>query len=607
MAELGLEEKLARLPERPGVYIMKDEHGQVLYVGKAASLKDRVRTYFGSPAQLGPRTRALVSHVRDLEYILVDSPVEALILENNLIKRYHPRYNVYLRDDKTYPYLKLTVQDRFPRLSVTRSLQKDGARYFGPYTNAGAMHETVRLLKRVFPLRTCTDRTLREGRACLNAHIHRCLAPCTGQVSAEEYRRVTEGLILFLEGRQQDLVETLRRRMEEAAEDLRFEEAARLRDQLRAVQEVLAEQKIVSEDQEDRDVVAVARDGGIACGQVFFVRGGKLVGREHFFLGGVEELERPELMATFLQRFYSRVDFIPPEILLEEEAAEPEVLAAWLQRLRGGKVRLSVPRRGPKRKLCQMVHRNALLVLEEYRLAEARKESAGERALLELQEALGLPSLPRRIECYDISNIQGSNSVGSLTVAEGGELKPEQYRRFKIRSVEGPDDFASLAEVLRRRFAHAEGEARFARRPDLVIVDGGRGQLSAARTAMREKGVEDIPAFGLAKEEELLFAEGNPQPIRLPRDSAALQLLQRLRDEAHRFAITYHRRLREKEQQHSLLDEIPGVGARRRRALLQHFGSVQRLRQAEPEELASVPGISPALARRIHAYLQGQG
>lgn len=603
---MTLEEKLKHLPDKPGVYLMKDENGQIIYVGKARSLKSRVRSYFRGRKHQPVKVQAMVEKIADFEYIVTDTEVEALILECNLIKKHRPRYNINLKDDKHYPYLKVTVNETYPRVVVTRSMKKDGAKYFGPYTQAGAMRETLKLLKKLFPIRSCKQPTVDgKSRPCLNAHIKRCLAPCSGEVTPEEYREVVNELILFLEGKQERLVERLRERMEAAAVRLEFEKAAELRDQLQAVEKVMAKQKIISYGQEDQDIIAFARGFNEACVQVFFVRQGKLLGRDHFFLKVTEEMTRTEIMTAFIKQYYSRVERPPREILLQEPVEEQELLEQWLSEKRGSRVYLKVPKRGEKLKLVEMVARNALMVLQEEELSRRKKAMAGEQALLELQEQLGLSKLPRRIECYDISNIQGTNSVGSMVVFVDGEPRPDQYRRFKIRAVKGPDDFASMAEVLTRRFrrAQAEDTRGFENLPDLVIIDGGKGQLGAARRVMRQLGVASIPTFGLAKEEELLFAEGNPNPIRLPRDSEALYLLQRLRDEAHRFAISYHRNLRAKESKRSLLDEVPGIGPKRKQALLRHFGSVKRIGEATVEELSQVEGMTRKVAEQLHEYL----
>lgn len=600
---MKLEEKLARLPDHPGVYLMRDAEGKIIYVGKAASLKNRVRSYFHG--QHPPRVEAMVRQIADLEYILTDNEVEALILECNLIKEYRPRYNVNLKDDKSYPYLKITVQEEFPRLQVTRGIMRDGSRYFGPYTRAGALKETLKLLSTLFPIRTCRDTPLKpQSRPCLNAHIGRCLAPCTGQVGPAEYRQAVTRLILFLEGKQEDVVRALRQEMEEAAEKLEFERAARLRDRLKAIQEVLEQQKVVSPDLEDRDAIALAREQDEAVGMVFFVRQGKVIGREHFFLEGQAGLKTEEVMAALVKQYYSRGVEIPPEILLHDPIEDKETIEAWLFRLRGRKVSIKVPRRGEKVKLLAMVYENALNVLREYLLARERQETGAQLALEELKRYLGLPRLPERMEAFDISNLQGSEAVGSMVVFERGQPQPAAYRRFRIKNIKGPNDFASLQEVLERRFKRLiGGDPKFSVRPDFILIDGGRGQLSAVREVMRRLGVADIPTFGLAKGEEGLYCEGEATPLELPRDSAALHLLQRLRDEAHRFAITYHRQRREKGALGSVLDEIPGLGPKRKRALLRHFGSVENIRRASLEELSRVQGMNRAVALKIKEFL----
>ncbi|MEW8957490.1 MAG: excinuclease ABC subunit UvrC [Moorella sp. (in: firmicutes)] len=602
---MDLEEKLARLPDHPGVYIMRDAQGEIIYVGKAASLKKRVRSYFRG--QHPPRTQVMVEKIADIEYILTDNEVEALILECNLIKEHRPRYNVSLKDDKSYPYIKITLQEQFPRLQITRSLVRDGSRYFGPYTNVGALRETLKILRSLFPVRTCRETPLQfRSRPCLNAHINRCLAPCSGRVNQEVYRQAVDNIILFLEGKHTALIKELKEQMTAAAERLEFEKAARLRDQLRAVEEVCARQKITAAGgDEDADAVAFAREGEAALGLIFFSRNGKVIGRDHFFLTGTEGLSRGEVMAALLKEYYSRGVEIPPQILLHDEPEDAETIASWLGRLRGGRVELKVPKRGNKLKLLQLVHENAVSLLKEHLLERRRQEEGGRGALMELQEHLNLPRLPRRMEAYDISNFQGSNPVGAMAVFLDGRPLPAAYRRFQIKTVKAPNDFASLQEVLTRRFRRAaEGDARFAELPDFVLIDGGLGQLHAAREVMAAQGVGDIPTFALAKGEELLFSEGSPEPIRLPRDGRALKLLQHLRDEVHRFAITYHRQKREKSAYRSVLDDIPGVGPKRKRALLRHFGSVERISRATLEELLEVEGMNRAVAARI---LEGLG
>ncbi len=614
---MQLEEKLKILPSRPGVYLYRDGDGKILYVGKAVSLKSRVRSYFQPRAQLPPKTRIMMDKVADLDYIVTDSEVEALILEQNLIKEHRPHYNVLLKDDKSYPYLKVTLGDNFPRVTITRRRIKDGSRYFGPYTRVGAVNETLRLLKKLFPFRSCKKKEpeTRE-RPCLNHHIERCLGPCCGLVDREKYRAMIQEVCLFLEGRQEDLVRQLTARMEEAAEKLEFEQAARFRDQIQAVREVVEKQKIISGGFEDQDVAALAETFDEACVMQFFIRGGKLIGREHFMLKGTEGLSRPEIMTAFIKQYYNAADLIPGEILISEDTGEEKaVIEKWLSGKRGAKVSLKTPRRGEKKKLVELAAQNALLTLEQVRLDRAVRRDDIAGALAELARGLGLERPPRRLECYDISNTQGAESVASMVVFEEGKPARDQYRRFKIRTVEGPDDFASMQEVLRRRFTRAVEErdllntgrlsgreARFHQLPDLVIVDGGKGQLSAARHVMHELGFSRIPAFGLAKEEENLFAEGQSDPIVLPAGSRALYLLQRLRDEAHRFALAYHRNLRGKARLKSLLDEVEGIGEVRRRALLKAFGSLAEIEKASPGELAAVQGMNRKAARAVYDF-----
>nr|WP_041275895.1 excinuclease ABC subunit UvrC [Desulforamulus ruminis] len=615
---MPLSEKIKNIPARPGVYLYKNEDGQVIYVGKAVSLKNRVRSYFQAGAKQAPKVKAMLSRAVDLDFIVTDSEMEALILENNLIKEHRPKYNILLKDDKTYPYIKVTVHEDFPRVYLTRRVLKDRARYFGPFTNVGAVNETMRLLKKIFPLRTCKQRELSpRDRPCLNYHIKRCLGPCCGLVERQTYRETVNEVVLFLEGRQEDLIKRLRQRMEEAAENLEFEKAAELRDQVRAVEKIVERQKVVSTEGVDQDVIAMARGFDESCLTVFFIRSGKLIGREHYFLEGTDILERGEIMAAFIQQFYNQTEFIPAELLLSEEIANPELLTAWLSKLRGSRVVIKTPKRGDKQKLVEMAAQNALLSLEQTQLQRQANREAVDGALSELMAALGLEKPPHRMECYDISNIQGTETVSSMVVFEEGRPKKDQYRRFKIRWVQGANDFASMHETLTRRFAQAREEqallergeitlkqAKFIRLPDLIIIDGGKGQLSAAREAMLEQGFAHIATFGLAKEEELLFAPGRPDPIRLPRESKGLQILQRLRDEAHRFAVTYHRKLRTRRNLKSLLDEIDGIGAVRRRELYKAYKNLAAIQQASLEELAKVPGMNMKSAEAVWRYFR---
>jgi excinuclease ABC subunit C len=609
---MSLAEKAKHFPDKPGVYLFRGARGEVLYVGKAVSLRSRVRSYF-TGAQNG-KTQALLGRAADVECIVTGSEVEALILESNLIKEHRPRYNVLLKDDKSYPYLKVTVQETYPRVFLTRTQPRDGARYFGPYPSAGAVHETLRLLKKLFPLRTCRQVRFANGRPCLNFHIGRCLGPCRGTVDPERYRALVQEVLLFLEGRHTDLVRDLTRKMEAAAANLEFERAAELRDQLRAVEQVLAKQHIVSTRREDLDVVALARDGNRGRTVVLEIREGKLIGQHSLALQGIADRTEAEVLTAFLKQYYREVGFIPPEVLLPVPLGdEQELIARWLSLRRGARVRLHVPRRGRKRELVGMAEQNAALVR-----AQMEGERDTEAALAELAALLGLETPPARLEAFDISNIQGAQTVGAMVVFEHGRPAPDEYRRFRVRSSQMPDDYAAIREVVGRRFARAreEGEliatgqlssreARFVRLPDLVLIDGGKGQLSAALEAMREAGCDDIPVFGLAKEEEQLFAPGRPDPLPVPRDAQALYLLRHLRDEAHRFAVDYHRRTRSRESLRSLLDEIEGIGLTRRRALQRAFPSLEALKAATVEELAAVPSMNRKAARAVYVYFHG--
>ncbi|MHB9143791.1 MAG: excinuclease ABC subunit UvrC [Symbiobacteriia bacterium] len=623
-SQLPLAEQLKLLPAKPGVYLMKNAEGKIIYVGKARSLKNRVRQYFQSSRNLAAKVLSMVAQVADIELITTDTEVEALILESNLIKKYKPKYNIRLRDDKNYPYLKLNPNERWPRLTVARQVKKDGARYFGPYTTATAMWETLKLARRLFPLRTC-NRVDAHSRPCLQYHIGRCLAPCLKDFGRQpEYEQTVRDLILFLEGKGEDLVKTLNHRMDEAAENLQFERAAELRDQLKAIEFVTQQQKIVSPGLEDQDALGYATDGGDVCVQVFFIRGGKLMGREHFILPEAADLSGPEIMDAFLPQFYGEAGFIPREVLVQDLPTDADLIETWLRELRRGAVNLHQPRRGEKKDLLHMVADNARLVLRDRKAQREQDEVATTGAVAELQQALDLPLPPARIECYDISHVQGSEVVASMVVFLDGKPKKSDYRRFKIRHGMGNNDFLSMAEVIRRRFkkglderaalvdtglvhsTEAKAEAKFADFPDLVIIDGGKGQLGAARDVMRELGVEHIPAFGLAKENEELFREGQSDPIVLPRHSPALHLVQRVRDEAHRFAITYHRKLHAKAATYSVLDDVPGVGPVRKKALLRHFGSAAALKRATAAEIAAVEGIGGALAEVIKEHLGGR-
>ncbi|EEG77859.1 excinuclease ABC subunit UvrC [Dethiobacter alkaliphilus] len=609
-----IQDKLARLPRRPGVYLMKDQRGKIIYVGKAVDLRQRVRSYFQSAQKLSPKVRALVEKIADLDYTVTDTEVEALILESNLIKEYKPRYNIDLKDDKHYPYLRVTVQEPFPRIHVARRVEKDGARYFGPYTNAGAVRETIRLIRRLFPLRHCRGPVdpAKSGRPCLNRHIDRCLAPCDGEVGEEEYRKLVDEVLLFLEGKQDRLLHELAARMEEAAQNLEFEKAARLRDQYQAVEAIREKQKIALTEGGDRDIIALAAGEDLGCAQLFAVRGGKLTGREHFLLTNPTGEDEAEMLAAFLRRYYTHAGEIPPEILLSGEIPDAALLEEWLRGKRGGRVRIHVPQRGAKKDLARMALDNAAMFLEQEVLRQRARDP--QAALRALTEALSLEEPPCRIEGYDISHLHGEGTVAAMVVFENGVAKPSDYRRFRVRSVDKPDDYASMRETLSRRFARLAAlrdageppenmEDPFLLVPDLILIDGGIGQLNAARQAMEEAGYNDVPMISLAKEEELVFVTGRREPLRLPRNSAALQLLQRVRDEAHRFVITYQRK-RRPGVRGSLLLDVPGIGEARRKALLKHFGSIAEMRRASVEQLAEVEGMNEAVAATLYEYLR---
>lgn len=594
-----LAEKLAVLPDKPGVYIMKDEKGRIIYVGKAVILKNRVRSYFQASRNHSPKVRALVEKIFDLEYIITSSEVEALILECNLIKKHHPKYNISLKDDKTYPYIKVTTNEEYPRIHVTRKVLKDGARYFGPFTSAGAVHETIKLLKKLFPLRSC--RRMDAPRPCLQHHIKRCLAPCGGKVDSKDYNKMIQAVCLFLEGRSDDVVKSLKFRMEQAAENLEFEQAALLRDQLAAIEKIVEKQNIVT-GSGDQDIIGMARSVIGTCVQVFFVRSGKMTGRDHFLMTGSDEETDENVLEAFIKQYYSQAAFIPREILLPFEVNESQLIEEWLYALKGGKVLLEVPKRGTKKDLIEMATGNAAIVLEEKMKLRQDKDDSAEEALAELGRYLGLSAPPLRMECFDISHIQGAETVASMVVFENGVPNKNEYRRFKLQTVEGkPDDFKSMQEVVLRRYGELTEPL-----PDLIIIDGGKGQLNSALEVIRGVGLEDTPVIGLAKEFEHIFQEGENDPLILPRNSQALYLMQRIRDEAHRFAITYHRKLRSKRNLVSVLDNIQGIGEKRRKALWDHFGSIKKIKEASIEELAAVPQMNIRTAEAVYHFFHSR-
>src|SRR3954471_21629022 len=610
-----LEATLAKLPTKPGVYLLKDARGVVLYVGKAQNLRNRVRQYWQKSRGLQPlRIEYEMERVADVEYTIVDSVSEALLLEANLIKRFKPRFNIRLKDDKSYPYIKITLGDDFPRVERTRKLPADGSRYFGPYASASSVDEAMNLVRRLFPFRTCTidikDGKRALARPCLLYHIKRCQGPCIEAIDKASYRRDIQQVELFLEGNADALVEGLRHEMSFAAEQQQYEKAAVVRDKIRSIERTMESQKMAAFARTELDLVALARKDDQAAVQLFVVRNGKMLGRDVFFLDAPRPVPDDEVLGAFLEQYYARATSIPREVLVPRSVTETQALEAFLTERRGTLVHLRTPQRGEKRELMDLATRNAQEALGREAARWMADEGRTLGALQQLAEALGLAAPPMRIECYDISNFQGAQSVGSMVVFEEGRPRTGEYRRFQIRTVRGSNDFASHQEVLRRRFRRVkageegiEEERRWAM-PDLVIIDGGRGQVSAAKEVLDELGLHDLPLVGIAKEREELVLPDRADPVVLPVTSQALYLVQRLRDEAHRFAITYHRNLRAKKATKSAFDDLPGVGPKRRRELLKVFGSAKRVREAPVEQIAAVPGIGRSLAERIKAHLE---
>ena len=624
MTESAVLEQARALPERPGVYLMKDARGQVLYIGKARRLRSRVRSYFGSGRSMERRIHALVDQIVTLDHVVTASEADALLLEATLVKRHQPTYNVRLKDDKHYPYLKVDVQHEWPRVTITRRVEQDGSRYFGPYASAGSVRRTLDVVKKLFPWRSCTKTiTGTDPRPCLDYYIKRCIAPCTAYCTPEEYRAVIDQTLLFLEGRSSDVLRHVEREMGEASEGLEFERAARLRDQAEAIRRVTERQRMATTTALDADVFALARGDDEACVQVFFVRGTVVADTDSFMLDGTREAADAsdgEVLGAFLAQFFESATYVPRSVLLSHAPADREQLREALRARRGGAVEIAVPERGELRALVATAEENAREALAMHRVRWLADRDKTEAALSTLQDELDLPERPRRIECYDISTIQGSDTVASMVVFEDGRPRSDQYRRFRIRSVEGQDDFASMREVLTRRFKRLAEDRRVDREqdgelepeaadapwstvPGLVVIDGGRGQLGAALDVLRDLGLGDVPACGLAKREEEIYVADLAEPVRLPRSSQALYLLQRVRDEAHRFAVTYHRTVRGKRVRQSALDAVPGIGPKRKRALLRKFGSVKALRAASLEEIAATEGVSHRLAETVKRSL----
>lgn len=620
----NVEEELKKLPRKPGVYIMRDDKDVILYVGKAINLHNRVRSYFRENIGRGPAIDQMVSLIARFEYIVTDSELEALVLENNLIKENSPKYNTLLKDDKTYPYIKVTVGEDYPRILFSRTMKKDKSRYFGPYTSAAAVKDTIELLNKLYQLRTCNrvlPRDIGIERPCLNYHIKQCLAPCQGYVSKEEYRQQVAGALEFLNGNYNPILKDLEEKMNKAAEAMEFEDAARYRDLLSSVRQVSQKQKITEGVGEDKDILALYQDETEAVVQVFFVRDGKLIGREHYYMTHVPENNKPAILQDFVKQFYAGTPFIPKELMLQYEIEDAELIEKWLSERKGSRVYLKVPKIGSKEKLVELAAQNAKLILSQDREKLKREEGRTIGAVKEISDLLKLP-LPgtARMEAYDISNINGFENVGSMVVYEKGKPKRSDYRKFKIKSVSGPDDYACMREVLTRRFRHGMEESReleeqemdqeygsFTKFPDLILMDGGRGQVNIALSVLEELGI-DIPVCGMVKDDNHRTRGLYYHNIELPIDthSEGFKLITRIQDEAHRFAIEYHRSLHSKTQVKSVLDDIPGVGPARRKALMRHFKSLEEIRQATVEELMEIPEMNERTAQEIVAFFASQ-
>jgi len=598
---MDLQVKLENLPSQPGVYLLKDEEGKIIYVGKAKSLKNRVKSYFQSGVE-HPRTQALVSRIRDFEVLVTDSEMEALILESNLIKEHKPRYNVNLKDDKRYPYVKVTVDEPFPRILVVRRPKKDKAKYFGPYTNAKGMRQSLRLLRKLFPVRNCNHvlPSKRKIRVCLDFHIKRCQGPCEGLVSEKEYREMINTVLLFLAGKNKVLIEELKRRMSRLAEEENFEEAARVRDQLKAVENMMQRQKVVEREIIDRDIIAFARDGSDVCMATLQVRDGVLIGRQHFYLKADKDVSDSEVMNSFLKQYYMNAAIIPQQVILPLDIEDKDIIQKWLNEKSEKKVELIIPQKGEKAGLLNLATQNAQLLLMELLIQKKKIKKAVPPSVIALKKDLYLSTFPRQIVAFDISNLGAADAVGSLVFFEDARPKKSEYRKFKIKTVEGQDDFAMMEEVVKRYFFRLLEEKK--KLPDMVLIDGGKGQLSSALQVLNEMGIKETNVIGLAKRLDEVFLPGKESSLMIPRSSSSLRLLQRIRDEAHRFAITYHRDLREKKVTKSELDEIEGIGKIRKKMLLLKFGSVEAIKQATLEELLKTENINKKVAEMVYSY-----
>ncbi|NSE35566.1 excinuclease ABC subunit UvrC [Dorea longicatena] len=612
MENFNIQEELKKLPGKPGVYLMHDEKDAIIYVGKAISLKNRVRQYFQSSRNKGAKIEQMVTHISRFEYIVTDSELEALVLECNLIKEHRPKYNTMLMDDKTYPFIKVTVNEPFPRVMMARRMKKDKAKYFGPYTSAGAVKDTIELIRKLYHIRSCNrslPKDIGKERPCLNYHIHQCHAPCQGYISREEYRKSIDEVVRFLNGNYDPILKELEEKMLDASENLEFEKAIEYRELLASVQKIAQKQKITDTAGDDRDIIAMASEGEDAVVQVFFIRGGRLIGRDHFYLKIAENDTKSEILSSFIKQFYAGTPYIPAELMLPEEIEDQEIIEEWLTTRREHKVRLRIPKKGTKEKLVELAQKNAQMVLKNDKERLKREEGRTIGAVKELEKILGLTGIIR-MEAYDISNTNGFDSVGSMVVYEHGKPKRNDYRKFKIKSVQGPDDYASMNEVLTRRFEHGLRERQdesetggFQAFPDLIMMDGGRGQVNIALEVLEKLNLH-IPVCGMVKDDNhrtrgLYF---NNVELPIDRNSECFRLITRIQDEAHRFAITFHRQLRSKGQVHSILDDIPGVGPARRKDLMRSFENIEAIRNATVDDLKELPSMNEKSAQEVYKF-----
>lgn len=612
MENFNIQEELKKLPGKPGVYLMHDEKDAIIYVGKAISLKNRVRQYFQSSRNKGAKIEQMVTHISRFEYIVTDSELEALVLECNLIKEHRPKYNTMLMDDKTYPFIKVTVNEPFPRVMMARRMKKDKAKYFGPYTSAGAVKDTIELIRKLYHIRSCNrslPKDIGKERPCLNYHIHQCYAPCQGYISREEYRKSIDEVVRFLNGNYDPILKELEEKMLDASENLEFEKAIEYRELLASVQKIAQKQKITDTVGDDRDIIAMASEGEDAVVQVFFIRGGRLIGRDHFYLKIAENDTKSEILSSFIKQFYAGTPYIPAELMLPEEIEDQEIIEEWLTTRREHKVRLRIPKKGTKEKLVELAQKNAQMVLKNDKERLKREEGRTIGAVKELEKILGLTGIIR-MEAYDISNTNGFDSVGSMVVYEHGKPKRNDYRKFKIKSVQGPDDYASMNEVLTRRFEHGLRERQdesetggFQAFPDLIMMDGGRGQVNIALEVLEKLNLH-IPVCGMVKDDNhrtrgLYF---NNVELPIDRNSECFRLITRIQDEAHRFAITFHRQLRSKGQVHSILDDIPGVGPARRKDLMRSFENIEAIRNATVDDLKELPSMNEKSAQEVYKF-----